>query len=116
MLLLAESATPQTRPIADAALKSLEADIAKYEANSPRLSAQAKAFDAKYNTMNLHDDQFDASDVLVSTAISMAAVAALTTSLNLLIAAWLFGAAGVFMGVCGFAGWEFHPGFLNLLS
>ena len=44
------------------------------------------------------------------------AVAALSESMNLLFAAWLFGVAGVFMGACGFAGWGFHPDFLNLLS
>ena len=46
----------------------------------------------------------------------MAAVAALTENMIVLVVAWVFGAAGVFMGVCGFAGWPFHPDLLNLLS
>ena len=43
----------------------------------------------------------------------MAAVAALAESFLLLAGAWVFGAFGLFMGLCGFAGWGFHP---NLLS
>ena len=41
------------------------------------------------------------------------AVAALAESGWLLYASWAFGAFGLFMGICGFAGWGFHP---NLLS
>ena len=110
------SASPQAKATADVAIKRLGDDIAKYEASSPKLSDEAKAFDAKYDAINVHDDQFDASEALISTAISMAAVAALTENMIVLIVAWVFGAAGVFMGVCGFAGWPFHPDLLNLLS
>ena len=116
MTVLAASAAPQTRASADAALKRLGDDIAKYEASAPKLSGEAKAFDAKYDALNIHDDQFDASEALISTAISMAAVAALAENMMLLLGAWVFVAAGVFMGVCGFAGWGFHPDFLSLLS
>ena len=43
----------------------------------------------------------------------MAAVAALAESFWLLAAGWAFGAFGLFMGVCGFAGWAFHPDVLS---
>lgn len=66
-----------------------------------------------YDALNVHDDQFDASDALVSTAISMAAVAALAESFGLLWGAWTFGAFGLFMGICGFAKWGFHPDVLS---
>jgi hypothetical protein len=116
MLLLAAAAAPEAKASAASALKRLEGDIAKYEAAAPPLSEAAKAFDARYDALNIHDDQFDASDALISTAVSMAAVAALAENINLLFAAWLFGAGGLFMGVCGFAGWSFHPDLLSLLS
>ena len=45
----------------------------------------------------------------------MAAVAALVESGTVLLLAWLFGAFGVFMGLCGFAGWPFHPDVLSSL-
>lgn len=101
--------TPETA----SALARLDADIARYEREAPRLMAQARGFEAQYDALNVHDDQFDASEAAVATAISMAAVAALAESLWLLIGAWAFGAFGLFMGFAGFAGWGFHP---NLLS
>jgi hypothetical protein len=101
--------TPETA----AALARLDADIARYEAEAPHLMAQARGFEAEYDALNVHDDQFDASEAAIATAISMAAVSALAESFALLIGAWVFGAFGLFMGLCGFAGWGFHP---NLLS
>lgn len=102
---------------ARAALARIDGEIAKYARETPKLSAEAQGFAADYDALNVHDDQFDASEALISTAISMAAVAALAESFGLLGGAWLFGAFGLFMGVCGFAGWGFHPDVLsNLLG
>src|SRR3569833_1324083 len=102
------AASPANKAAAPAQAR-LAADIAKYKAEAPRLAREAQSLSDRYDALNLHDDQFDASDALVATAISMAAVAALAESSGLLGAAWVFGAFGIFMGVCGFAGWAFHP-------
>lgn len=98
---------------ATAALAAEDADIAKYSREAPALARQAQGFADQYDALNVHDDQFDASEALISAAISMAAVAALAESSWLLIGAWAFGAFGIFMGVCGFAGWAFHPDILS---
>ncbi|WP_157217122.1 DUF4337 domain-containing protein [Flavisphingomonas formosensis] len=98
---------------ANAALRTIDEEIAKYRKETPKLAADAKGYADQYDALNVHDDQFDASDALISTAISMAAVAALVESLGLLSGAWLFGAFGIFMGVCGFAGLAFHPDILS---
>lgn len=100
-------------PAVHTALAKLDADVARYRLEAPRLAAQAKQLGGRYDALNVHDDQFDASEALISTAISLAAVAALAESNALLIACWMFGALGVFMGVCGFAGWPFHPDILS---
>lgn len=100
-------------PQVTAALAELDANIARYARAAPPLAAQAQGFTDQYDALNVHDDQFDASEAAVATAISMAAVAALAESFWLLVGAWFFGAFGLFMGICGFAGWGFHP---NLLS
>ena len=63
----------------------------------------------RYNSFNLHDDQFDMSDALISIAVSLAAVAALAETRWLLFAAWGFGGFGLLMGIAGFAGWAIHP-------
>jgi hypothetical protein len=95
------------------ALTSLDAEIGKYAAEAPKLAAQAKAQTAQYDALNVHDDQFDASDALIATAIAMAAVSALVESFGVLAGAWAFGGAGLFMGICGFAGLAFHPDILS---
>lgn len=95
------------------ALADLDKQIAKYIAETPKLAAEAKALAAQYDALNIHDDQFDASEAAIATAISMAAVAALAESFWLLVAAWGIGGFGLFMGICGFAGWGFHPDVLS---
>jgi len=102
-----------TAVLATAALATFDADIARYKAEAPGLATQAKASAAQYDALNVHDDQFDASDALISTAVSLAAVSALIESGSLLLPAWAFGAFGLFMGICGFAGWGFHPDVLS---
>jgi len=86
----------------------LKAEIAKYKAEIPQLRDQAKGFEDQYNALNVHDDQFDASDALISIAVSMAAVAALVEVAGALYGAWVFGAGGIIMGLAGFLGWSLH--------
>ena len=105
------SAAPQ----AVAVLARFDKSLAKYRAETPRLAAEAKALSDRYDALNVHDDQFDASDAALSTAISLAAVAALIESFGVLVACWFFGAFGLFMALCGFAGWAFHPEVLSTL-
>ena len=94
-------------------LADYDRDIAKYKTEAPKLAAEARAQSDLYDALNVHDDQFDASDAAISTAISIAAVAALAEAGLLLGVAWAFGAFGVFMGLCGFFGWGFHPAALS---
>jgi hypothetical protein len=112
---LIAGATPSAP--ARTALVSMDAEAAKYAAETPRLKAKAEADDAQYDALNVHDDQFDMCDALISIAVSLAAVAALAETRWLLIAAWGFGGFGLVMGVAGFAGWAIHPdtlaGFLS---
>ena len=93
----------------------LEAEIAKYRGEIPTLKAKAEGYRAQYDALNVHDDQFDASDALISIAVSVAAVAALVEIPSALYVAWLFGALGVVMGLSGFLGWSLHSAFLSTL-
>jgi hypothetical protein len=98
---------------AAATLAELQGDIVKYNREAPQLAKEAQGLADRYDALNVHDDQFDASEALISIAISMAAVAALVERFWLLGGAWAFGAFGMFMGICGFAGWGFHPDVLS---
>jgi hypothetical protein len=100
-------------PASTAAIAKFDADAAKYTAESPKLAKDAQGFSDQYDALNVHDDQFDAAEASLATAISIAAVAALTESWIPLIAAWVIGGFGLFMTLCGFAGWPFHPDILS---
>jgi hypothetical protein len=91
------------------ALAQADANIAKYKSEAPGLAKDAKAQSDLYNELNMHDDQFDAGDAALTTAISIAAVTALTESSLLMWVSWAFGAFGIFMGLCGFLKLAFHP-------
>ncbi|WP_233423670.1 DUF4337 domain-containing protein [Sphingobium amiense] len=102
-----------TAPAAKATLEDFDRQIGKYRAEAPKLAQQARASSDRYDALNVHDDQFDASEAMVSTAVSLAAVAALAeTSLPLLIG-WVFGAMGVAMGIFGFTAITFDPSALS---
>jgi hypothetical protein len=97
------------------AIGSFDSEAMKYRSESPKLAEEAKGFSDEYDALNVHDDQFDAAEASLTTAISIAAVAALTESWAPLIASWVIGAFGLFMTICGFAGWGFHPEVLSML-
>ena len=94
---------------------AMAAEIAKYKRETPALQVKAKGYEAEYDALNFHDDQFDATDALVSIAVSVAAVSALVESFWVLGVAWVFGACGLVLGIAGFAGWSLHPDFLARL-
>jgi hypothetical protein len=94
----------------------LKAEMTKYGQEIPQLRKKAEAFSAQYDAFNDHDDQFDAADALIATAVAIAAVAALAESFPALIAAWLFGACGMFMGLAGFLGWAVKSPLAAFLS
>jgi hypothetical protein len=102
-------------PHMEEAYASFEAEADKYKAETPKLAKEAQGFSDEYDALNVHDDQFDAAEASLATAISIAAVAALTESWVPLIASWVIGAFGLFMTICGFAGWPFHPDVLSTL-
>ena len=97
----------------DTRLAALKAQVAKYQAEIPVLAGKARGFEQRYDALNYHDDQFDMCDALVSIAVSIAAVAALTESARVLYASWGFGAFGMLMGLSGFFGWMIHPDLLS---
>jgi hypothetical protein len=92
-----------------------EADIKKYEGRSKETRAKAERLEAEYDRLNFRDDQFDMSDVFLSIAIALAAVASLVDLFWLLYVSWGSGAVGLSFGIAGFAGWNFRPEWLASL-
>ena len=114
-LRLLESAGQIDKALAAKQAAEYEADIKKYEGRSKETRAKAERLETEYDRLNFRDDQFDMSDVFLSIAVAVSAVAALVDSFALLYFAWGSGAIGLAFGTAGFAGWNFRPEWLAQL-
>ena len=99
-----------------------DAEIAKYQAIGQEQGekkkvqqADAEGADKRYDALNIHDDQFDLSDALLSIAISLLALTALTGKRWLYWVSMIPTVLGVFMGLAGLLGWGIHPDALTKL-
>jgi hypothetical protein len=111
----AASAPPQAQA-------AYQEQIAKYQAIAREQSEKkkeqqeaAEKADKTYNDLNVHDDQFDLSDVMLALAISLLAMTALTQKRWLYYLALVPTAFGVLMGLAGLLGWGLHPDALTRL-
>lgn len=114
-LRLLESAGAVSKELAAKQAADYEADIKKYETRSKETREKAERLEREYDQLNFRDDQFDLSDVFLSVAIAVSAVAALVDSFWLLYFAWSSGAIGLTFGLAGFAGWNLRPEWLSSL-
>jgi len=96
----------------DRKIAAYQAQVARYEKEKNEVKSQAEGYQAEYERLNLHDDQFDLSDAGFSVSIALFGVTALTRK------RWLLGVAGVFLtvglvfGLAGFFEWSLHPDLL----
>lgn len=93
-------------------IKEYEGKVKKYETDKAAAEKQARAFEKQYNDLNVHDDQFDAAEALLSVALAMYGISALTKKKWLLGVAIAFSAFGTILGLAGFLGWTIHPDWL----
>ena len=77
--------------VTSAEIDHVQKDISKYKSEAPGLKKQAEGYQAQYDALNVHDDQFDAADALISIAISVSAVVALVEATWALVFAWGLG-------------------------
>jgi len=99
-------------PELDKRIAAYQAQVARYEKEKTDIKAQAEGYQAEYDRLNLHDDQFDLSDAGFSVAIALLGVTALTRKRWLLGLAGVFLAIGLLFGAAGFLQWNLHPDFL----
>lgn len=126
---LAESTVDQLslerdlRPELSPELKArLEREITEYRTRAERygrekeeIKAKAEGFQHDYDRLNLHDDQFDLAEALMSVSIALFGITALTRKRVLLGFGAVMAAVGVLFGLAGFLGWGLHPDFLTRL-
>ena len=109
---LSPPTTPEARALVDKTIADYEKKLAHYEAEKAQLKTTAEGFQAEYDRLNLHDDQFDMSEAANSIAIALFAVTALTQKRRLLWVALAFAAFGIVLGGAGLFGLGLHPDFL----
>src|SRR5438309_8008259 len=98
---LRATTTPQVAAQLDEQVKHYESEIARYQNDETELQDKAHGFEKQYDALNFRDDQFDLSDALLSVALAMLAVTALTRKRWLLWTSLVFGAFGFIMGLAG---------------
>jgi hypothetical protein len=105
-------ATADARALVGKTIADYQQKIAHYEGEKAELKTKAEGFQAEYDRLNLHDDQFDMSEASTSIAIALFAVTALTQKRRLLYVALGFAAFGIVLGAAGLFGLGLHPDFI----
>jgi hypothetical protein len=93
----------------------LAKQVTKYTNESAQLFVKARGEDVRYGELDFHHDQFVLSDALLSIALALTAVSALSGVYWLMVSGWVFGGLGALMGLAGFAGWAIHFEFFSRL-
>jgi hypothetical protein len=105
--------SPEARATYDRKIEEYKARAAAYANEKRKIKRDAEGFEAEYDRLNVHDDQFDAAEACLTVSIALFSVTALTRRrwlLGLGLAMLVFG--GIF-GFSGFLGLGFHPDVLS---
>jgi uncharacterized protein HemX len=113
-----EGATnPEQRAQIDKQIAAYREKVARYEKEKNELKSKVDGLQKEYDRLNVKDDQFDMSEALLSVAIALFGITALTQKRWLMFIAIAFGGFGLVLGVAGFAGLSLRPQWLaNLLG
>ena len=104
--------TPDLRVMFDKRIAEYKQQEEKYGIEKEDIKKKAEGFQKQYDEFNRHDDQFDAAEALMSVAIAMFGVTALTRKRWLLIVGIVFAGIGETLGLAGFLGWSLHSDWL----
>lgn len=99
----------------DEKIAALDAKVTRYETEKAAIKAKAEEYEADYEKLAVKDDQFDIGEALLSVAISLLGITALTQKKPLLFVALAFGGFGLVVGLSGFMGWNIRPEWLASL-
>lgn len=113
---LSPPVTPETRALVERTIADYEQKVRHYESEKVNLKRAAEGFQAEYDRLNIHDDQFDMAEACTSIALALFAVTALTQKKRLMIVAAGFAGIGVVLGIAGFLGWGYTQPFWRACS
>jgi predicted nucleic acid-binding Zn-ribbon protein len=104
--------TPEQSATLDKRLASYREKVTRYEGEKADLKKKVDELEKDYERLNVKDDQFDISESLLSVAIAMLGITALTQKRKLLFVAMGFAGFGLVVGLSGFFGWNLRPEWL----
>ena len=104
--------SPEQLASLDKQLDGYRSKVARYEREKDELKVKVDGLQKEYDRLNVKDDQFDISEALVSVAIALYGITALTQKRLMLIVASAFAGFGVIVGLAGFFGWNIRPEWL----
>jgi DNA repair ATPase RecN len=107
--------TPEVKALLDKRIAEYTALEKKYAAEKEDIKRQAEGFQKQYDALNVHDDQFDMADAIMSVSLALFGITALTRKRALLGVAIVFASFGTILGLAGFLGWNMHPDWLASL-
>ena len=105
----------EAHALVDKKIADYDAKIHLYEQEKAEIQKKAEGFQQEYDRLNVHDDQFDMAEAILSVAIALFGVTALTQKRWLLGIAIGFATLGTILGFAGFLGWNLHPDWLARL-
>jgi glucose/arabinose dehydrogenase len=106
---------PEARALVDEKLAAYKAAVARYQKEKSDIKAEAEGYQSDFDRLNIRDDQLDMAEALLSVALALFGITALTRKRVLFGFAAAFAGIGVFLGIAAFAGLKVHPDFLARL-
>ena len=103
----------ENKPGNEEMIHRYEEKIARYEKEKAEIKAKAEGFQKEYEDINVFDDQFDMTEALLSIAIAMFGITALTKSRPLFYFACLLSGSGITFGLAAFMHISLHSDFIS---
>jgi hypothetical protein len=110
--LQADSMAAEAHPHVAAQIEGYKQKSARYEKEKDGLAVKVSELEKRYEALNVKDDQLDMCEALLSVAIALFGITALTRKRWMMWVAAGFAMMGTFMGIAGFAGWNVRPWWL----
>ena len=110
-----QNPTPEVKALLDKRIAEYAALEKKYASEKEDIKQQAEGYQKQYDALNVHDDQFDMADAIMSVSLALFGITALTRKRALLGVAIVFASLGTILGLAGFLGWNMHPDWLARL-
>jgi hypothetical protein len=102
----------EARALLDGKIGEYRSAAARYDKEKEDIKKTAEGYQADFERLNIRDDQLDMAEALLSIALALFGITALTRKQVMFGFAAGFAGLGIFLGVAAFAGLRVHPEFL----